>query len=93
MVVLALIGYIKVEATSTTLVYMVNMASHVKCVTLQLFAQLYHKEGLTIAQNANLVLKPSKSSLSVAVWSQHVLPLHVVEVCYHSYLFCSCDNF
>ena len=91
--VLALIGYIKVEATSTTLVCMANMASHVKHVILQLFAQLYHKEGLTIAQNANLVLKPSKSSLSIATWSQHVLPLHVVEVCYYSYLFCSCDNF
>ena len=60
LVVLALIGYIKVEATSTTLVYMVNMASHVKCVTLQLFAQLYHKEELTIAQNANLVPKLSE---------------------------------
>ncbi|SVD58126.1 uncharacterized protein METZ01_LOCUS410980 [marine metagenome] len=58
--VLVLIGYIRVEATSTTLVYMVNMASHVKHVTLQLFAQLYHKEELTIAQNANLVPKPSK---------------------------------
>lgn len=59
-VVLVLIGYIKVEATNTTLLYMANMASHVKYATLQLFARLCRKEELTIAQNANLVPKPSE---------------------------------
>ena len=58
--VLALIGYIRVEAISITSVYMAKVMSHVKHVVLQFFAPPYPKEALTFAQNASLFHKNTK---------------------------------